>query len=143
MRRVLVTGSRAWTDTSTIRGVFAAVWGGGTALLASAACPASADEIAETIWTLTPDLHGGLCAGHPYPSPWDSELDGVLESAAQRARRHREAQAICRRCPIMAADPLADGQGPTEPCPHCAKTQEDGGNGWSPDSRNTRRKGQR
>jgi hypothetical protein len=103
MRRVLVTGSRAWTDTSTIRGVLAAVWGGGTALLASAAYPASADEIAETIWTLTPDLHGGLCAGHPYPSPWDSELDGVLESAAQRARRHREAQAICRRCPIMAA----------------------------------------
>jgi hypothetical protein len=49
MRRVLVTGSRAWTDSSTIRGVLAAVWGGGTALLASAACPGSADEIAETI----------------------------------------------------------------------------------------------
>ncbi len=84
MDRVLVTGSRARTDTAS-RDTLATVWAGGT------------------IWTLTPDLQGGLCAGHPYPSPWDADLDGLLESAAQRARRHREAQNICRRCPIMAA----------------------------------------
>src|SRR5438067_1619696 len=101
MRRVLVTGFRAWTDTATIRDALATVWGGETVVLVSSACPTGADRI--TIWIRTPDLHGGLCAGHPYPSPWDAELDGVGESAAQRARRHREAQTICRRCPIMAA----------------------------------------
>jgi Transcription factor WhiB len=103
MRRVLVIGSRAWIDTATIGDALATVWGGGTAVVVSGACPTGADEIAETIWTLTSDLPGGLCAGHPYPSPWDAELDGVRESAAQRTQRHREAQTICRRCPIMAA----------------------------------------
>jgi hypothetical protein len=88
MDRVLVTGSRARTDTATSGDTLATVWAAGTA---------------GTIWTLTPDLQGGLCAGHPYPSPWDAEVDGLLESAAQRARRHGEAQSICRRCPIMAA----------------------------------------
>ncbi len=103
MRRVLVTGSRVLTDTATIRDALATAWGGGTAALVSGACPTGAARIAEAIWTLTPDLHGGLCAGHPYPSLWDSELDGVREAAEQRARRHGVAQTICRRCPIMAA----------------------------------------
>src|SRR4051794_13717851 len=103
MRRVLVTGSPAWTDSATIGDTLAPVWGGGTAGLVSDTCPIGADRIAQTIGTLTPDLQGGLCAGHPFPSLWDAELDGLRESAAQRARRHREAQAICRRCPIMAA----------------------------------------
>jgi hypothetical protein len=103
MHRVLVTGSRARTDTTTIPGALATAWGGGTAVLVSGSCPTGADPIAETIRTVTPDLHGGLCAGHPYPSLWDAELDGVCESAARRARRHCVAQTICRRCPIMAA----------------------------------------
>jgi Transcription factor WhiB len=103
MSRVLLAGSRAWTDTATTRDAVATVWGRGTAVLVSGAYPTGADRIAEKIGTLAPDLHGGLCAGHPYPSLWDVELDGVRESAAQRAQRHREAQTICRRCPIMAA----------------------------------------
>lgn len=102
MRRVLVTCSRSWTDTVTIRDVLAAVWGSGNAVVMPGACPSGSDQIAGTIWTLTPDLRGGLCAGHGYPSPWDAELDGVRESAAQRAERHCEAQTICRRCPIIA-----------------------------------------
>ena len=103
MARVLVTDSRAWTDTATFRDAVATGWGGGTAVLVSGACPTDADQIAATTWTLTPDLHGGLCAGYPYPSLWDAELDGVRESAAHRARRHRQAQTICRGCPVMAA----------------------------------------
>ena len=101
MSRVLLAGSRAWTATT--RDAVATVWGRGTAVLVSGAYPTGADRIAEKIGTLAPDLHGGLCAGHPYPSLWDVKLDGVRESAAQRAQRHREAQTICRRCPIMAA----------------------------------------
>jgi transcription factor WhiB len=101
MRRVQVTGSPAWTATATMRDTLATVWGGGTAVLGSGACPPSADPIVET-WTPAPDLHGGLCADHPFPSLWDAELDGERESAAQHAQRHREAQTICRRCPIMA-----------------------------------------
>ena len=103
MRRIPVTDSRARNDTATIRDAVATEWGSGTAVLVSGACPTGADRIVATTWSLPPDLHGGLCAAHPYPSPWDAELDGVHESAAQRARRHRQAQTICRRCPIMAA----------------------------------------
>jgi hypothetical protein len=110
MCRVLVTGFRARTDTAAIRDAFATVCGGGTAVLVSGASLTGADRITEAIWILIPDLTGGLCAGHRYPSPWDEELDGVRESAAQRARRHREAQTICRRCPIMA-DCLASRTG--------------------------------
>jgi hypothetical protein len=103
MRPVRVTRSRAWIDTATIRDALATAWGSGTAIVVPGACPSGSDQVAGTIWPLTPDLHGGLCAGHPYPSPWDAELDGVRESTAQRAQRHREAQTICRRCPIIGA----------------------------------------
>ena len=38
-RRVLVTGSRTWTDTTTIRDALASVWGHGDAVLVSGGCP--------------------------------------------------------------------------------------------------------
>jgi hypothetical protein len=50
-RRVLVTGSRSWTDTTTIRHALAAVWGDGAAVLVSGACPRGADRLAEACWT--------------------------------------------------------------------------------------------
>jgi hypothetical protein len=46
-RRVLVTGSRTWADTAAIRDALAAVWGDGTAVLVSGACPTGADQLAE------------------------------------------------------------------------------------------------
>lgn len=51
VRRVLVTGSRRWSDAGTIRAALAAEWGQGDALLVSGACPTGADQIAEMFWT--------------------------------------------------------------------------------------------
>lgn len=60
-RRVLVTGSRTWTDTAIIRAALGTVWGDGTAVLVSGACPRGADRIAEQIWT----GWGGHVERHP------------------------------------------------------------------------------
>ena len=50
MRRVLVTGSRSWTDAATIASALAGQWGDGRAVLISGACPTGADRIAEQVW---------------------------------------------------------------------------------------------
>lgn len=59
--RVLVTGSRTWTDEHTIRAALAAVWGDGTTVLVSGGCPRGADRIAEQTWT----RWGGRIERHP------------------------------------------------------------------------------
>jgi YspA, cpYpsA-related SLOG family len=60
-RRVLVTGSRTWTDTTTIATALREVWGDGTAVLISGACPHGADRIAEQLWK----QWGGQVEAHP------------------------------------------------------------------------------
>jgi hypothetical protein len=47
---VLITGSRTWTDLPTIRRALREVWGDGTAVLVSGACPHGADCLAEQVW---------------------------------------------------------------------------------------------
>ena len=49
LRRVLVTGSRTWTDTTVIRDALAAVWHPDT-MLVTGACPHGADQLAEQCW---------------------------------------------------------------------------------------------
>lgn len=60
-RRVLVTGSRTFTDTTVIRDALAAQWGDGTAVLVTGACPRGADRLAEQCWT----AWGGRVERHP------------------------------------------------------------------------------
>jgi hypothetical protein len=59
-RRVLVSGSRTWTDTSTIASALAEAWAPG-AVLVSGGCPSGADAIAEQIWSSL----GGTIERHP------------------------------------------------------------------------------
>ncbi len=70
-RRVLVTGSRTWTDTKVIRGALASVWGDGAAVLVSGACPRGADRLAEACWT----RWGGHVERHP--ADWDRHGRGA------------------------------------------------------------------
>jgi hypothetical protein len=59
-RRVLVTGSRTWTDKSVIRAALRGQYAPG-AVLVSGACPRGADAIAERAWTQL----GGTIERHP------------------------------------------------------------------------------
>jgi hypothetical protein len=58
--RVLVSGSRRWSDVETIREALSGFYSPG-AVLVSGACPSGADAIAERIWT---EL-GGTVERHP------------------------------------------------------------------------------
>jgi hypothetical protein len=49
-RRVLITGSRTWTDTTVLRAALAQMWHPDT-ILVSGACPRGADHLAEQCWT--------------------------------------------------------------------------------------------
>lgn len=58
--RLLVTGSRTWTDAGVIAGVLAGHYRDG-AVLVSGACPHGADALAEDYWALL----GGEVERHP------------------------------------------------------------------------------
>jgi hypothetical protein len=59
-RRVVVTGSRTWTDTTVIRTALTAVWDPDTVLV-SGACPNGADALCEQCWR----RWGGAVERHP------------------------------------------------------------------------------
>lgn len=58
--RILVTGSRSWTDRAVIRAALAEVWHPGT-MLVSGACPGGADALCEACWS----RWGGPVERHP------------------------------------------------------------------------------
>lgn len=64
-RRILITASRRWTDVATIDEALKTVWGDGTAVLVSGACPQGGDAICERIW----ESWGGVVERHP--AAWD------------------------------------------------------------------------
>ena len=78
--RVLVTGSRTWTDEAAIADSLAGHWHDGNALLVTGACPSGADEIAERIWR----SRGGQIERHP--AGWTTGRDaGMRRNAAMVA----------------------------------------------------------
>ncbi|MGH3897205.1 MAG: SLOG family protein [Pseudonocardiaceae bacterium] len=64
-RRVLITGSRAWTNPVTIRDALLWVWDDGDTILVTGGCPRGADRIAELLWS----RWGGRVERHP--ADWD------------------------------------------------------------------------
>jgi hypothetical protein len=124
--RVLVTGSRTWTDRAAIRDGLAAVWGAGDRVLVTGACPTGADALAEACWR----AWGGQVETHP--ADWDthgraagprrntemvgggaqvcvafirdssrgaSHLAGLAEAAGIEVHRHEHNTAATRRAP--------------------------------------------
>ena len=78
--RVLVTGSRAWTDEQVIADALREHWHDGNALLVTGACPRGADAIAERLW----HSQGGLVERHP--ADWQTGRDaGMRRNAAMVA----------------------------------------------------------
>ena len=78
-RRVLVTGSRTWTDQAAIAGALRQQWAAGTVLV-SGACPRGADAIAERLWV----SWGGPVERHP--ADWGTgRWAGLARNAAMVA----------------------------------------------------------
>jgi len=78
-RRVLVTGSRTWTDETTLAAALRECWTPG-AVLVTGACPNGADAIAERLWT----GWGGPIERHP--ADWPSgRAAGLARNAAMAA----------------------------------------------------------
>lgn len=78
--RILVTGSRTWTDHAVIRGALTALWHPGRVLV-SGACPRGADALCEACWA----RWGGRL--ERYPADWDRDghRAGYLRNAAMVA----------------------------------------------------------
>jgi len=70
--RVLITGSRTWTDEATIATALGEHWHDGNAVLISGACPRGADAIAERIWR----HRSGLVERHP--ADWTTGRDAGM-----------------------------------------------------------------
>ena len=74
-RRVLVTGSRTWTDQAVIAAALREHWRDG-AVLVSGACPRGADAIAERLWA----TWGGQVERHP--ADWSTGRAAGMERNA-------------------------------------------------------------
>lgn len=79
--RVLITGSRTWTNATVIRDALRAAWGDGTTVLVHGACPTGADRIAEVFWR----RWGGHVERHPADWTRHGRAAGFRRNAAMVA----------------------------------------------------------
>lgn len=110
-RRILVTGSRNWTNRDAILATLFEVWAEWghprDAVLVSGACPTGADRIAEEIW--------GDFLGYPverHPADWDRH--------GKAAGPIRNQEMVDLRADICLAFPLPDSRG-TRHCMEAAR----------------------
>jgi hypothetical protein len=80
-RRVLITGSRTWTDTHIVRAALADAWTAGARTLVSGACPSGADALAEQCWR----RWGGQVERHPADWSRHGRSAGFRRNAAMVA----------------------------------------------------------
>lgn len=99
--RVLITGSRTWTDAGVIAGVLAGHYRDG-AVLVSGACRRGADALAEEYWGLL----GGEVERHP--ADW--------EHFGKRAGFRRNAEMVNAGADVCVAFIRGDSRGAS----HCA-----------------------
>lgn len=76
MRRVLITGSRDWTNARSIRDALTAYFSKDVVLV-TGACPTGADRIAEMFWT----RWGGRIERHPADWKQHGRKAGPLRNA--------------------------------------------------------------
>jgi YspA, cpYpsA-related SLOG family len=76
-RRILVTGSRTWTDARAIRHELAEMWGDGSAVLVTGAYSRGADMLAERCWR----AWGGTVERHPADWARHGRAAGPLRNA--------------------------------------------------------------
>jgi len=96
--RILITGSRNWSDEDVIDGALrAAFYEFGPATLVSGACPTGADAIAERIW----EAHAFPVERHP--ADW--------ETHGKAAGPLRNQQMVDLGADICLAFPLPDSRG--------------------------------
>lgn len=76
IRRILITGSRTWTDAGVIAGILAGYYDPDVTLI-SGACPRGADALAEEYWRLL----GGRVERHPADWPRYGKRAGFVRNA--------------------------------------------------------------
>jgi ABC-type sugar transport system substrate-binding protein len=96
--RILVTGSRHWTDAQAVDHVLHRLWlAAPDAVLVSGACPTGADRIAEEAW----ESWGGTVERHP--ADWDRY--------GKPAGPRRNQEMVDLGADICLAFPLPDSRG--------------------------------
>lgn len=122
-RRVLVTGSRTWTDTAVIRAELARVWGDGDAVLVTGACPTGADALAETCWR----VWGGRVERHPADWVRHGRTAGFRRNAAMVAAG---AQMCLRSSGTAPRAPPTPPAWPARPASPPARSPDDRSPSW-------------
>jgi hypothetical protein len=86
VRRLLITGSRTWTDQQAIKDALRPWWFGGSTILVHGACLRGADAIADRIWA------GAGGSTDPHPAAWE-------HCVAQCPEGHRKHSRHGEYCP--------------------------------------------